>query len=75
MFWKLFEVMQDTTAAPSQFVIEYLTPIVRQAVEEKRQNEKDGADGEDTLLKHMVQSSDGMRISRTVTPTHDEYQT
>ena len=60
MLWKLPEAIRDTTVGPRKVIKEYLTPIVRQAVEEKRQNEKNGMDGEETLLAHLVQSSDGM---------------
>ena len=59
MLWKIFEAIWDTTTEPTRVMKEYLTPIVRRAVEEKQRDSKDGVNEAETLLSHLVSSSDG----------------
>ena len=73
MFWKLYESIWDSTIAPSRVVKAYLTPIVQQAVEEKKQNEKDGTSGDETLLEHLIQSSDGTTYSKRSDRVYMDY--
>ena len=58
-FWRVGEFFSDSTAAPTKVIKDYLDPIVQEAIDERKQNEKDGVDSEETLLQHLVKSSTG----------------
>jgi hypothetical protein len=65
-FWQLWEIFEDKTAKPMQVVNAFLDPIIRDAIEKHKtavlNGEKlstDAVGEDDTLLDHLVRSTDG----------------
>ena len=61
-FWPLFEFWEDKVESEIQTVFDYVDPIVKRALEarkEKELSQVEGGDEDETLLEHMARLTDG----------------
>ena len=63
--WPLFEIFHDSMKRPMKVINEYIQPIIEEALKKKdtiRQVKGDTATQPETLLDHLISSTDGMHV-------------